>query len=542
MNRARHLLQSTLIVIILFGLDKVIGFVRTIAVSAAFGTTPVYDAFTAANQLPELFVTLISGGALAAAFIPVYSQHLTSPRAREAGRLASSTLTLVVLVLGVISAAGALFAPWLARTLLVPDFSPEQQQLTAGLMRIILLQTTLFGISGVLSGILNAHQHFVLPALAPVALNLGYFIGLYAFIPAMDGDIHGLALGTVAGGVLHILIQVPALLRYRFRYRPQLGLSLPGVREIIRLMGPRIVTLGAIQFADLFIIRLTSGLPPGSTSGYFYAYYLQQLPETLFGTAIGIVVFPTLAELYNSGRIDELKRTAMNALKIVWTLTIPAGALLVLLGRPAIALVMERGQFDAQSTALVYSVLVFFSVRVVAEATLEIVARLFYAQHNTVTPMAAALVWLVVTVALLYLFVDDLGVGGLALATTVGFTVQSALLLYLNRRKLGSLDERGLLQTMGRALVATALLAATVLGVQAVVESSLGGLAAALSSAVGLLDAGAMQSLLFVGFGGLAGLVVYVLANLLLGGREIPALLRLIRPRVAAAPTVPPAD
>jgi len=120
--------------------------------------------------------------------------------------------------------------------------------------------------------------------------------------------------------------------------------------------------------------------------------------------------------------------------------------------------------------------------------------------------------------------------------------VQSALLLYLNRRKLGSLDERGLLQTMGRALVATALLAATVLGVQAVVESSLGGLAAALSSAVGLLDAGAMQSLLFVGFGGLAGLVVYVLANLLLGGREIPALLRLIRPRVAAAPTVPPAD
>lgn len=535
MNRARHLLQSTLIVIFLFGLDKAIGFVRTIAVSAAFGTTPVYDAFTAANQLPELFVTLISGGALAAAFIPVYSQRLTSRRAQEAGRLASSTLTLVVLVLGLISAAGAVFAPWITRTLLVPDFPPAQQQLTAELMRIILLQTTLFGVSGVLSGILNAHQHFVLPALAPIALNLGYFIGLYGFMPAMDGEIHGLAWGTVAGGLLHILIQVPALLRYRFRYRPQLGLALPGVREIIRLMGPRIVTLGTIQFADLFIIRLTSGLPAGSTSGYFYAYYLQQLPETLFGTAIGIVVFPTLAELYNAGEIERLKRTAMNALKIVWTLTIPAGALLALLGRPAIALVLERGQFDAQSTALVYNVLVFFSVRVVAEATLEIVARLFYAQHNTVTPMFAAIVWLAVTVSLLYLFVDDLGVGGLALATTVGFTVQSALLLYLHRRKLGSLDERDLLQTAGRALLATALLAATVLGLQAVVDNYLSGLADALSTATGLLDAGAMQSLLFVGLGGIAGLAVYILANLLLGGREIPALLRLIRPRVAAA-------
>jgi putative peptidoglycan lipid II flippase len=535
MNRARHLLQSTLLVILLFGLDKVIGFVRAIAVSAAFGTTPVYDAFTAANQLPELFVTLISGGALAAAFIPVYSQHLTSRRAQEAARLASSTLTLVVLVLGVISAIGAIFAPWMTRELLVPDFPPEQQQLTAELMRVILLQTTLFGVSGVLSGILNAHQHFVLPALAPIALNIGYFLGLYAFMPAMGGDIHGLAWGTVAGGLLHILIQVPALLRYRFRYWPELGLALPGVREIIRLMGPRIVTLGTIQFADLFIIRLTSGLPSGSTSGYFYAYYLQQLPETLFGTAVGIVVFPTLAEQFNAGDIERLKRTAMSALKIVWTLTVPAGALLVLLGRPAIALVLERGQFDAQSTALVYGVLIFFSVRVVAEATLEIVARLFYAQHNTLTPMFAAIVWLAVTVSLLYLFVDDLGVGGLALATTVGFTVQSALLLFLNRRALGSLGERELFQTMARALIATVALAAAVLGVRILVDSYLEGTAARLSSAAGILDAAGMQSLLFVALGGGAGVLVYAVVNLLLGGREIPALLRLIRPRAVPA-------
>lgn len=533
MNRARHLLQSTLIVIILFGLDKVVAFARTVLVGATFGTTPVFDAFTAANQLPEVFVTLISGGALAAAFIPVYSQHLTSRRAQEAASLASATLTLVVLILGVISAVAALLAPWITRELLVPNFPAEQQVLTAEIMRIILLQTTLFGLSGVLSGILHAHQHFVMPALAPIALNAGYFVGLFVFVPAMDGDIHGLAWGTVAGGLLHILIQVPALLRYRFRYRPQLGLSMPGVREVARLMGPRIVTLGTIQFADLFIIRLTSGLPSGSTSGYFYAYYLQQLPETLFGTAIGIVVFPTLAELYNAGDIERLKRTAMNALRIVWTLTIPAGALLVLLGRPAIALVLERGQFDAQSTALVYSVLIFFSARVVAEATLEIVARLFYAQHNTLTPMYAAIVWLVVTVSLLYAFVDDLGVGGLALATTVGFTVQSTLLFFLNRRALGSLGERELLQSLGRALAGTGALTATILGIRAAVDGFLGGSAARLAASTGLLDGPTMQTLLFVTLGSVGGVLVYLLLNLLLGGREIPAALRLIRPRAS---------
>ncbi|MDT8307400.1 MAG: murein biosynthesis integral membrane protein MurJ [Anaerolineae bacterium] len=538
MNRSRHLLQSTLIVIILFGLDKVIGFVRTVLVGATFGTTPVFDAFTAANQLPEVFVTLISGGALAAAFIPVYSQHLTSRRAQEAASLASATLTLVVLILGAISAIAALFAPWITRALLVPNFPVEQQQLTADLMRIILLQTTLFGLSGVLSGILNAHQHFVMPALAPIALNVGYFIGLFVFVPAMDGDIHGLAWGTVAGGFLHILIQVPALLRYRFRYRPQLGLSLAGVQEVARLMGPRIVTLGTIQFADLFIIRLTSGLPSGSTSGYFYAYYLQQLPETLFGTAIGIVVFPTLAELYNAGDIERLKRTAMNALKVVWTLTIPAGAFLVLLGRPAIALVLERGQFDAQSTALVYSVLIFFSVRVVAEATLEIVARLFYAQHNTLTPMYAAIVWLVVTVSLLYVFVDDLGVGGLALATTVGFTVQSALLLFLNRRALGSLGERDLLQSLGRALAATGALTVTILAIRVAVDTVLAGSAGRLAALTGLVDGATMQALLFVVLGGSGGALVYLLLNLLLGGREIPAAIRLIRPRAGRIQSV----
>lgn len=535
MIRARHLLQSSTLVILFFGLDKVIGLARTLLIGRAFGTGVDYDAFTAANQLPEVFVTLISGGALAAAFIPVYSARLTSARAQHAARVANATLTLVLLTLGLISAIGALFAPWLTRVLLVPEFQPEVQQLTAELMRIILLQTTLFGVSGVLSSILNAHQHFALPALAPIALQIGYFIGIFVFVPAMDGAIHGLAWGTVVGGLLHILIQVPALLRYRFRYRPLLGWRLEGVREIVRLMGPRIVTLGTIQIADLFIIRLTSGLPAGSTSGYFYAYYLQQLPETLFGTAIGIVVFPTLAELFNEAEIARLKRVAMSALKIVWMLTIPAGAGLVLLGRPAIALILERGAFDAESTRLVYSVLIFFSVRVVSEATLEIVARLFYAQHNTLTPMYASLVWLAVTVTLLYFFVDDLGVGGLALATTVGFTVQSALLFFLNLRALGSLGERELGVSLLRALGATIGMTLVVIGLRELIEGgALQGVAEALAQlSNGLLSESNATSFLFLGGGAIAALATYFALNLILGGRELFALMRLVRPRPA---------
>ena len=185
MNRARHLLKSSIIVILLIGLGKLTGLIRTRLVSTAFGTSYEFDAFTAANQLPEVFFTLIAGGALAAAFIPVYSAYLKNESAKTSARLANTILNLVILTLGTISLLGAIFAPWLTRILLVPDFPPETQALTAEIMRVILIQTTIFGVSGVLSSILNAHQHFALPALAPVAMDIGYILGLFLFVPSM---------------------------------------------------------------------------------------------------------------------------------------------------------------------------------------------------------------------------------------------------------------------------------------------------------------------------------------------------------------------
>jgi putative peptidoglycan lipid II flippase len=372
-------------------------------------------------------------------------------------------------------------------------------------MRIILVQTVLFGISGVLSSILNAHQHFALPALAPLALDVGYVIGLYLLVPTWG--IYGLAWGTVVGGLLHIAIQLPAFIRYRLGYRPAWALALPGTRQVIRLMGPRIVTLGTIQFADLFIIRLTSGLPSGSTSGYFYGYSLMQLPETLFGTAVALVMFPTMAEMFNAGDETGLKQTAVNALKIVWTLTIPAAAALVLLGEPAITIFLQGGVFDAAATRLVYTVLIALSVRLVSEATLEIVARLFYARHNTLVPMLAYLGWLFVFWALANLLVSSLGVVGLAVASTIAFTLLAAVLFALNWRALRGLHGRELVVSAGRAALATVGMTLVMVG-------------------IGRLS---LPPLFFLALAGGVGGLTYLALSYLLGGREIPNLLRLLR-------------
>ena len=510
MNRARHLLKSSVIVIILFALGKLTGLIRIRLVSTTFGTSAQFDAFTAANQLPEVFFTVIAGGSLAAAFIPVYSDYLTNRAAKESARLANTILTLVMLLLGTISLVGAIFAPWLTRVILVPDFAPQTQALTAEIMRIILIQTTLFGISGVLSSVLNAHQHFALPALAPVALDVGYIVGLLFLVPKIG--ILGLAWGTVLGALLHIAIQVPALRHFNFRYRPALAIKMRGVREIVRLMIPRIFTLGTIQFADLFIIRLASGLAVGTTSGYFYAYALMQLPETLFATSIALVVFPTLAELYNAGDIEGLKQTAVQTLSIIWFLTIPAAAGLVLLGRPAIAFLLQGGEFDEASTQLVYAVLVIFSVRLISEGTVEVVARLFYAQHNTIVPMFAYMGWLVVNMIVAFWFVDELGIAALALASTVAFTFLAIVLYWLNSRALGGLGERELAVNGGRALVSTAVMAVVILGTGRVVT----------------------QPMLFLLVGGVVGAGTYLLVSTLLGGREIRHLLQLVRYRQPA--------
>jgi putative peptidoglycan lipid II flippase len=506
MSRVRQLLQSTFWVILFLGLNKITGLIRNDLVANQFGTGVEMDAFTAANQLPELFFTLIAGGALAAAFIPVYTAYLTDEKTKEATRLLHTTLTLVLLILGVVAGLAILFASQIV-LVLTPDFPPAQQQLTAELMQIILLQTMLFGISGVLSSFLNAHQHFALPALASMALDVGYVVGLYAFVPTLG--IHGLAWGTVVSGVVHIAVQIPALVKYGFSYRPGLAWELPGVQEIIRLMGPRVVTLGIIQFADLFIIRLASGLATGSTSAYFFGYMLMQLPETLFGTAIAVVLFPTMSELYNTGRMAELKQAAVTALRIIWALTIPSAVGLVLLGRPLIALLLEGGAFTSDSTNLVYQVLLFMSVRIVSEATLEVVARLFYARHNTRTPMFVYLGWFAIQVSGAYLFVGSLGVAGLALASTAAFTVLAAVLYVLNSRELGGLGEKELAISGGRALLASAGMAVVIMGLQQLLPGSL----------------------LFLAAGAGLGGVVYILLLTLLGAPELGQLWQLVRYR-----------
>jgi putative peptidoglycan lipid II flippase len=241
-----------------------------------------------------------------------------------------------------------------------------------------------------------------------------------------------------------------------------------------------------------------------------------QFPQTLFGTAIAMVVFPTLAELYNASDLDGLRRAAAQTLSIVWTLTVPAAVATVLLGQPIIVTLFQGGAFDESATQLVFAVLVAFSIRIVSESTLDVVARLFYARHNTLTPMLAYLGWLVLTVATAYALVGTWGVVGLAFATTIGFTALAVVLLELNRRGLGGLGGRTLPLALGRALAAAAVMGGAIWLVGRVVSG-----------------------LPYLVLGGGVGLVVYIAVSWLLGGARVAVVVAYrALPRCLAKPPI----
>ncbi|NJN83211.1 MAG: murein biosynthesis integral membrane protein MurJ [Caldilineaceae bacterium] len=509
-DRPRHLLRASMLVIGIYGLNKVTGFMRLILMTQAFGAGPQADAYAAANQLPELFQAMLVGGALAAALIPVYTAYLARGMRRPARHLSDSVLTLVVVALGLCCALAIWQAPWIVSHLLAPDFSPEQQALTASLMRILLLATFLLGIASVQSSLLNAHQHFLAPALGTVVIDIGQILGLLILAPTLG--IQGMAWGTVIGMLLYLCVQIPALARFRIAYRPRIFWRLRGLQELLRLMWPRIITLGSVQAVDLVLIRLASGLDEGSISSYFYALLVVVLmPRSLFGAAISTVALPTLSEQYNLHDAKGMKRTLEQALRAMWALSIPAVVGLVALGPPAIAFLFQRGSFDSQATALVYVMVVLLAPRLVAEATQDILSLHFYARHDTRGPMWASLGWMALNIALSFWLVGPLGLGGLALATTLAALALAGalyLLIRLGSRSAGSgrLDEARLARTLGRICLACIAMIATVLYVR-----TLG-----------------LTTTLYLGLAiGLGG-AVYMGVYFMLGGREFETAWRLL--------------
>jgi putative peptidoglycan lipid II flippase len=503
----RQIARAAGLISVLFAASRLLGLVREMVIGAQFGTGPELDAYLAAFRLPDMIFFLVAGGALGSAFIPIFTADLarnTDQRHLTAWRLASAVSNLVLLAAAFFAILAAILAQPLVSYVIAPGFDPAQQALTVQLMRIMLIAPVIFGLSGIFMGILNSFQHFLTPALAPVLYNLAIILAAWLLAPRLG--VYGLAIGVVAGAALHLLVQVPALLRRHPTYSPTLGLDNPDVREVGRLMGPRVLGLAAVQINFLVNANLASRLSAGSLSALNYAWLMMLLPQGIVAQGIATAVFPTLATPSARGQIDALRSTLSAALRAILWLTLPAAAGLLILRQPLIQLFLQRGEFTAESTALTAYALAFFAFGLVAHSLLEVITRAFYALHDTWTPVKIGIAAMALNVVLSLLLIRPLAHGGLALANTLATTLETLALLWLIRPRLHGIDGPALRHTLLRSLLATAAMSVALLAARPLLAGQPAWLVVALSL--------------------LLGAAVYAAVALLAGRQELLPLLR----------------
>ena len=437
-------------------LGQLAGLARSILVAGTFGASPELDAFTAANRVSETLFLLIAGGALGSAFIPTFTGLLARAEKDSAWRLASALANAVILTLSLLAVLLAVFAPQVVRYALAPGFSekPELFALTVSLLRIQLISTVLFGLGGLIAGILNAHQIFLIPALTPAMYQLGIIFGTVFLSPRMG--IYGLAWGVVIGALAYLLVQIPTLIKQKGNYTPTFGFENPDVRRVIFLMGPRLLGVAVVQLNFWINIRLASQMEEGSVASLSFGFALMLMAQAAIAQSIAIAAMPTFSAQHALGKTDEMRASLAASLRGVILLALPASIGLMLLREPLISFLYQRGKFDEHDVQLTAWALLWYAAGLVGHSIMEILTRAFYAQQDTKTPVIIGTIAMGLNVVFSFWFsslfarIGWFPLGGLALANSLATALEATVLFIFMRRRLkgieGSYIARGFLQ------------------------------------------------------------------------------------------------
>lgn len=469
MKKFSRLTKVSILLAVLFSLDKLLGVARQMLVSRQFGLSAELDVFNASNNLPDMLFMLISGGALAIAFIPVLTEVLSKEGREKAWLLFSNILNIAFLVTSALAVVIAIFAkPLVSGSLgIAPGFSGAQIALTIKLLRLNLIATLVFSLSGLVMAGLQANQHFLLPALAPIFYDFGQILGVIMLapnkpyqigpitLPAFGFGIEGMVYGVIIGALLHLLIQVPGLIKYRFKWQARADLKDPGTQKVLRLMGPRLLSMFFIQLIFLAQDNFASRLATGSVTALTYGWWIMQVPETLIGTAIATAVLPTLAELFSQSAFEQLKTKVERAAQAMLVLTIPIAVIAGIVIQPVIQLLLG---LDPADTARVVLVTRVFLLGISGHSLVELFVRSFYAMQKPRYPLLLSGLTLLFYLVFGWLLSARYEAAGIAAANTLAYTIQAVVLLILLGKVLS--EKPVLLPTLGKAVLGAFLGAA----------------------------------------------------------------------------------
>lgn len=438
--------------------SRLLGLVRD---RMLFGRFPVdqLDTYYVAFRLPDLIFNILVLGVLSSAFIPVFIE--TRKRENDTDhdvswRLANSVLNILLAALFFLAALAFVFAPHIV-PLFAPGFSGGKLHETVELTRVMLLAILFFGVSNVISSILNSFKRFFAFAFAPVLYNVGIILGLVVLAPTMG--MAGLAWGVVFGAGLHLLIQLPGAFRIGFRYRWQFRWSESGVRKVFRLMLPRTLGLGVVQIEQLVSTMIASILAAGSVAIFSAANNLQSFPINIFGVSLAISSFPVFSEAFAEKNTPKFVLEFSKVFRRILFFIVPVSVLILLLRAQIVRVVLGSGEFGWNETILTAQTLGFFSLALFAQSLLPTLTRSFYALQDTVTPVKVSIVGVVLNIIGGLTLGRMMGVTGLALSFSVASAVQMLTLLVLLRSRLGDLDDDIILSSAIKIIVASGVMA-----------------------------------------------------------------------------------
>lgn len=466
--------RTTIFFSIATGASRIAGLVREIVAASYFGVKGPMSAFTLAFQLPNLIRALFADAALQAAFVPVFTEQLEKGNRRDAYRLASTLIFLIIAVLGLITALFILLAPVLM-PLFGPGLSPATQDLSVVLAQLLFPILVMLGISGVVVGVLNSYNRFSMFAVAPLFWNVAIIAVLVGLAPAFEQDkrIYAYAIGVVVGTALQLALLVFDMRKTPFRPKLVFDWRSPLVKKVLLLMLPVTISLGLINinliinssFGSLVtgtVINASGAARPLSDfapAAIDKAFRIYMLPQGMFSVAVTTVIFPTLSRYAARREYDHLRATMANGMRMILLVLTPAAAAIFVLSEPMVRLVYERGDFTPEQTPLVATALFWFAFSLPFNGLFLIMTRTFFSLQRPWVPTWISGLNLLITAGAAIAFYKPFGIAGIVAGTALATAFSVGAQMIVLRRELGGLELRGLIDAAVRIIAASAALA-----------------------------------------------------------------------------------
>ena len=416
-------------------ISRVLGFVRDAVIARVFGAGLMTDAFFVAFKIPNLLRRLFAEGAFSQAFVPILAEYKNQRGAEETRLLVDHVAALLFAAVFVVTVIGVLAAPLLIY-ITAPGFSaiPEKHDLAVALLRVTFPYILFIALTAFAGGILNTYSRFSVPAVTTALLNVSFIAFALAGAQYFDPPVMALAWAVFCGGALQLAFQVPFLARLRLlpRFRPSFRDA--GVWRVLRQMGPAVFGVSIGQLSLVINNIFASFLVTGSVSWLYYADRLMEFPSGMLGVALGTILLPSLSRHHATKSVDDYSKLLDWGLRITFLLAVPAAVALALLAVPLVSTLFQYGAFSATDTFATRDAVMAYSVGLLGLILVKVLAPGFYARQNIRTPVKVAIVSLVSTQIMNLVLVWHLRHAGLALAISIGASVNAGLLYVLLRR------------------------------------------------------------------------------------------------------------